>query len=200
MYTPEWCPVDYLAARLSSPASNAADSSDLPGRYRVLAPKLSPLIRGLVKNKTASATVLKIGIHTCLSLLLLVSQRLELDARDHMISHIFAAETLSILLSDTNDCLLLYRILSSACIDSAERIQLAQLIRSSISVNGILSGVSARTIQSGGYKRLLDELSGIPASASLPDNGDKASAGELGNDASSSAIDLLIPTPLGFLE
>ena len=45
------------------------DASSLPGRFRVLAPKLAPHIASLCTHKLASATILKLGMPSYISIL-----------------------------------------------------------------------------------------------------------------------------------
>ncbi|RKP02974.1 hypothetical protein CXG81DRAFT_24380 [Caulochytrium protostelioides] len=123
------------------------EMSALPGRYRVLAPKLVPHVTTLCRHKLASAAILK-----------LVNQRLELDARDVIISELFyggrpqppagAAPSLSMsvkqilaqnapFLKNLRDVLTdlhhgvatIQKILASGCISADEKTGLADQVR-----------------------------------------------------------------------
>ncbi|KAJ3092152.1 hypothetical protein HK102_010276 [Quaeritorhiza haematococci] len=129
------------------------DTSSLPGRYRVLAPKLAPHIPTLCTHKLASATILK-----------LVNQRVELDARDIVIREIFFRDDLSleeILADQVHGVSVIQKILASACVSAEEKIRLADRVRS------VLNHMPEVKDNQMGYKRLLDELSVIPTGLSL---------------------------------
>ncbi|KAI9354075.1 armadillo-type protein [Zopfochytrium polystomum] len=124
------------------------DSSSLPGRYRVLAPKLAPIVPSLCTHKLASATILK-----------LINQRVELDARDVIIKELFFRDDLPLreVLSDSvHGVTVIQKILATGCLSTDERVFLADRVRS------VLPRVDVKETQAG-YKRLLDELSVIPS-------------------------------------
>ncbi|KAJ3031924.1 hypothetical protein HDV00_008095 [Rhizophlyctis rosea] len=124
------------------------DTSSLPGRYRVLAPKLVGSVSGLCTHKLASATILK-----------LVNQRVELDARDIIIKEIFFSSDAAleeVLADQVHGVSVVQKILASACVSAEEKIRLADRVRS---VLGRMPEVKDNHM---GYKRLLDELSVIP--------------------------------------
>ncbi|KAJ3121103.1 hypothetical protein HK098_003974 [Nowakowskiella sp. JEL0407] len=124
------------------------DTSGLPGRYRVLAPKLAPHVAMLCTHKLANAAILKI-----------VNQQFEPDARDVILKEIFFTDdtVLTEILSDTFcGVTLLQKILASSN-SAEERIALADRIRV------ILNAMPEGTENQLGYKRLTDELSMIPS-------------------------------------
>jgi len=129
------------------------DTSSLPGRYRVLAPKIAEAGPTLCTHKLGSATVLK-----------LVNQRLELDARELIISSIFMSQhVLTAILSDLMyGTPLIQKILATACTSIEEKIRLADRVRTALArLESLSTGAGV-----GGYKRLLDELAVIPSALS----------------------------------
>ncbi|KAJ3047437.1 hypothetical protein HK097_011536, partial [Rhizophlyctis rosea] len=129
------------------------DTSSLPGRYRVLAPKLVGSVGGLCCHKLASAVVLK-----------LVNQRVELDARDTIIKEIFFTSDQSleeILADQVHGVSVIQKILASACVSADEKLRLADRVRT------VLSRMPEVKDNQMGYKRLLDELSVIPGGAGM---------------------------------
>ncbi|TPX53560.1 hypothetical protein PhCBS80983_g06262 [Powellomyces hirtus] len=133
------------------------DTSSLPGRYQAMAPKLVVHLAALCTHKLASATILK-----------LVNQRVELEARELIIKEIFYREdvnvpsTLQHILADQiHGVSVIQKILASACVSSEEKIRLADRVRN------VLSRMAEVRDNQMGYKRLLDELMIIPSSLSL---------------------------------
>ncbi|KAJ3186090.1 hypothetical protein HDU85_001008 [Gaertneriomyces sp. JEL0708] len=127
------------------------DTSSLPGRYTALAPKLAPHVPQLSTHKLASATVLK-----------LVSQRVELSARETILHEIFWTSTKNletILADQVHGVSVIQKILASACVNAEEKTRLADRVRA------VLSEMSEVRDNQMGYKRLLDELATIPSSS-----------------------------------
>ncbi|KAJ3006056.1 UNVERIFIED_CONTAM: hypothetical protein HDU68_004297 [Siphonaria sp. JEL0065] len=131
------------------------DTSSLPGRYRVLAPKLAADVPALCRHKLASATILK-----------LVNQRIELDARDLIIKEIFFhdydesgnASNLREIISDhTQGVAVIQKILAAGCISPDERVRFADRVRCCVSQ---MMEVKTNPMA---YKRLLEEVSAIPS-------------------------------------
>jgi len=124
------------------------DTSSLPGRFRVIAPKLIPNIASFCCNKLASSTILK-----------LVNQRVEMDARSMIIKSIFYqsdAILQEILSNPAYGVSVIQKILASACINNEEKIQLADRVRTALSQ---LTDIKPNQV---GYKRLFEELGIIP--------------------------------------
>ncbi|KAJ3112567.1 hypothetical protein HDU96_004418 [Phlyctochytrium bullatum] len=129
------------------------DSSSLPGRYRVIAPKLVPFLAAFCNHKLASSTILK-----------LVNQRIELDAREVVVKELFFKDdnTLKEVLSDlTHGVSTIQKILATACITPDERVRFGDRVRS------ILARMPEVQENPMGFKRLLDELAAIPSSLTL---------------------------------
>ncbi|ORX48639.1 hypothetical protein BCR36DRAFT_72354 [Piromyces finnis] len=132
------------------------DTSSLPGRYRALAPKLLKHIPQFCCHKLASATVLK-----------LVNQRTEIEAREMVIKEIFFSEDSKleeILKDQIYGVSVIQKILSNGCINMEEKIRLADRIRE-ILVN--IGDIKPTQIS---YKRLLDELAVIPSNLGIMEN------------------------------
>ena len=124
------------------------DTSSLPGRFRVIAPKLIPNIASFCCNKLASSTILK-----------LVNQRVEMDARSTIIKSIFYqgdSVLKEILSNPAYGVSVIQKILASACINNEEKIQLADRVRTALSQ---LTDIKPNQV---GYKRLFEELGIIP--------------------------------------
>ncbi|KAI8913477.1 armadillo-type protein, partial [Gorgonomyces haynaldii] len=118
--------------------------SSLPGRYRALASKMAPHVALLSCHKLASTSILK-----------LVNQRLEMDAREQVIKEIFLKErNLQQIMADhAHGVGVIQKILSAGCVSPEERTRLADLVRLNchrMDENHI------------GYKRLMEELASIP--------------------------------------
>ncbi|KAJ3192721.1 hypothetical protein HK101_006085 [Irineochytrium annulatum] len=137
------------------------DTSSLPGRYRVLAPKLAPHVHSLCNHKLASATILK-----------LVNQRVELDARDIIIRELFFRDEASlrdVILDQVQGVSVIQKILATACVSADEKVRLADRCRSVLSRIASQGGPGIPTLvkeNQMGFKRLLDELAVIPSSLS----------------------------------
>ncbi|KAJ3367449.1 hypothetical protein HDU91_001415 [Kappamyces sp. JEL0680] len=122
------------------------DVSVLPGRYRVLAPIMIPHLQMLACHKLASVSLLKI-----------VNQRVELDARELILKEIFEKESnLSYILSDgAVGVPFITKILSTGCVSMEEKAALAASVQK---VGG------SRQKLDGGIKRLLDDVCSTPDS------------------------------------
>jgi len=132
------------------------DTSSLPGRYRALAPKLLKHLPQFCCHKLASATVLK-----------LVNQRTEIEAREMVIKEIFFSEDSKleeILRDQIYGVSVIQKILSNGCVNMEEKIRLADRIRQ-VLVN--IGDIKPTQIS---YKRLLDELAVIPSNLGLMEN------------------------------
>ncbi|KAJ3141043.1 hypothetical protein HDU90_007066 [Geranomyces variabilis] len=128
------------------------DTSNLPGRYGAMAPKLVPNLAALCAHKLASATVLK-----------LVNQRVEPEAREQIVKEMFFHEepnvvpTLHYILSDAvHGVSIVQKILNSACASHEERVHVADRVRNT------LHRMQEVRDNHAAYKRILDELSLIP--------------------------------------
>ncbi|KAI9105596.1 hypothetical protein DFS34DRAFT_588910 [Phlyctochytrium arcticum] len=133
------------------------DTSSLPGRYQALAPKLAPHVPTLCTHKLASATIMK-----------LVNQRVELEARDQLIMEIFFRDEASlqtILTDHVHGVSVVQKILASACISPEEKVRLADRIRT------VLARMPEVRDNQLGYKRLLDELSVIRTNLNVQGGG-----------------------------
>ncbi|KAJ3073258.1 hypothetical protein HDU99_002001 [Rhizoclosmatium hyalinum] len=138
------------------------DASLLPGRFRVLAPRLVEQgdLAALCRHKLASGIVLKI-----------VSQRSELDARDLLLKEIFspdtttsetsptqpsptsASPTLRDIISDhTVGTPLIQKILSTATLTAEEKHRLSAITRATLTT---MSEVKTNPMA---YKRLIEEV------------------------------------------
>ena len=119
----------------------------LPGRFRALSVKLSQHIALLCCHKLASSTLLKV-----------VTQRAEMDARDHLIRELFYHEPLlQQVLQDANHGIpTIQKIISTGCVNIQEKMRLADCTRSAIS--------STRSFEEHhlSYKRLIEDLDSIP--------------------------------------
>ncbi|CAG8465443.1 5722_t:CDS:2 [Paraglomus occultum] len=119
------------------------DTSQFPGRYRILSPKLAPHLAHLCTHKLASLTVLKI-----------INQRHETDARDLTISNLFFStndQVLEEVLSDqVHGVGVVQKVLASPYVEQAEKQRLAEKVKL------VLGKLKVQQVQ--GYKRLLEEL------------------------------------------
>ncbi|KAG9293576.1 hypothetical protein G9A89_005579 [Geosiphon pyriformis] len=119
------------------------DTSSFPGRYRILAPRLGPHLAHLCTHKLASLTVLKI-----------INQRQEPDARDLTIRSLFFSANDQVLEDVLNDQVhgvgVVQKVLSSPYIDPMEKQRLAEKVKM------VLGKLKVQQVQ--GYKRLLEEL------------------------------------------
>ncbi|PKK72445.1 hypothetical protein RhiirC2_742692 [Rhizophagus irregularis] len=133
------------------------DTSSFPGRYRILAPRLSPHLAHLCTHKLASLTVLKI-----------VNQRQEADARDLTIASLFFSandQVLEDVLSDqVHGVGVVQKVLASPYVDPTEKTRLGEKVKY------VLGKLKVQQVQ--GYKRLLEELGmvGDPSLGSTPLN------------------------------
>ncbi|KXS21700.1 hypothetical protein M427DRAFT_65672 [Gonapodya prolifera JEL478] len=128
------------------------DSSNLTGRYTVVAPRVVTEVARLCCHKMGSAMILK-----------LVNQRMEPEARKVVVDKLFGSQeaegALEQVLADFQYGVpTVQKILSSACVDAHERVLLADRTRVALSQIGTDVG-RQRAV---GYKRLLDELAVIP--------------------------------------
>ncbi|CAG8484755.1 11222_t:CDS:2 [Racocetra fulgida] len=119
------------------------DTSSFPGRYRILAPRLAPHLAHLCTHKLASLTVLKI-----------INQRQEADARDLTITSLFFSANDQILEDVLSDQVhgvgVVQKVLASPYVDSSEKQRLAEKVKI------VLGKLKVQQVQ--GYKRLLEEL------------------------------------------
>nr|CAG8541077.1 14030_t:CDS:2 [Entrophospora candida] len=119
------------------------DNSNFPGRYRLLAPRLAPHLAHLCTHKLASLTVLKI-----------INQRQEPDARELTISSLFFSPNDQVLEDVLNDQVhgvgVVQKVLSSPYLDPHEKQKLVDKVKY------VLGKLKVQQVQ--GYKRLLEEL------------------------------------------
>ncbi|KAI7905310.1 armadillo-type protein [Cokeromyces recurvatus] len=124
------------------------DTSGIPGRYRVLAPRLLPHLNKLCIHKLASLTILK-----------LINQRQEPEARALILDALFfSASSQQEVPSLIDDVLhdqvhgvnLIQKILSSSYIELRERQRIAERVKY------YLTKLKLQHIQ--GYKRLVEEI------------------------------------------
>ncbi|KAI8597747.1 hypothetical protein EDD21DRAFT_384618 [Dissophora ornata] len=119
------------------------DNSQLPGRYRVLAPRLAPHMATLATHKLASLTILKV-----------INQRQEPDASDIMINSIVNSNQDQVLVEMLGDQVhgvsLIQKILASPNVEQQQKHVLAEKVKS------VLSKLSTQNMQ--GCKRLLEEV------------------------------------------
>ncbi|KAI8821491.1 uncharacterized protein EV422DRAFT_567225 [Fimicolochytrium jonesii] len=155
------------------------DASGLPGRYSAMAPKLAMHIIALCTHKLASATILK-----------LVTQRVEPEAREHVVQEIFYREdpgsphpsNLQQILSDQiHGVSVIQKILASGCTSADEKTRFADCVR-----NVLATMPEVRESQMG-YKRLLDELMVIPSNLP-PDAGVAANLGRAAGGAAGYSV------------
>ncbi|KAF7722605.1 hypothetical protein EC973_002918 [Apophysomyces ossiformis] len=116
------------------------DSSDLPGRYRVLCPRLLPYLSKLGKHKLGSITIYKV-----------LNQQQEPDARTMLLNAIvYDADVLDDILKDqVHGVGLIQKILSIPHLEKRDVI--VQKIKESV-----IGRLNLQHVQ--GYKKLLDEL------------------------------------------
>ncbi|KAJ3269661.1 hypothetical protein HDV01_001133 [Terramyces sp. JEL0728] len=124
------------------------DMSQLPGRYRVVAPLMQQNIILLCSHKLSLSTIFK-----------LVNQRVEMDARDIIIKAIFYNENNlhQILMDQNNGVSLIQKILASGCVSSDERAVLGSITKK------VLGSIRQAQDNHVGYKRLLDEINTLPS-------------------------------------
>ncbi|KAH8594921.1 hypothetical protein B0O99DRAFT_166985 [Bisporella sp. PMI_857] len=119
------------------------DTCTFPNRRTVLAPQLVPHLVHLCTHKVAYLTVLKV-----------INQKLEADARDVILKALFFSpndETLEAILSDhACGATLIFKVLTTPFFDENIRPQVVENIRN------VLLKLKAQPAQ--GYKRLMDEV------------------------------------------
>ncbi|KAF9975235.1 hypothetical protein BGZ73_001171, partial [Actinomortierella ambigua] len=117
------------------------DNSQLAGRYRVLAPRLTPHVASLATHKLASLTVLKV-----------INQRQEADARDLLLKAISTNDAAleEILGDQVHGISLIQKILASPHVELAEKQALAEKVKLSLQKLNVLN------VQ--GCKRLMEEI------------------------------------------
>ncbi|KAJ9064766.1 hypothetical protein DSO57_1026954 [Entomophthora muscae] len=123
------------------------DSSTISGRYRALVPQFSVHLPVLCTHKLASLTILKI-----------INQRVEPDARSKLIDSLFFSGDESILESVLADQAyglgLVQKILASSCIDDRLKERISDKVRA------MLSQLQLVNVQS--YRTLAEDLSSFP--------------------------------------
>ncbi|KAF7732146.1 hypothetical protein EC973_006401 [Apophysomyces ossiformis] len=119
------------------------DTSGIPGRYRILAPRLTPHLARLCTHKLAWLTVLK-----------LVNQRQEPDARALILDTLFFSSTDQVIDEVLQDQVhgvnLVQKILLSSYVDLRERQRIAERVKH------LLHKLRLQHVQ--GYKHLVDEI------------------------------------------
>ncbi|CAD6444860.1 f245f34f-83f5-4bd4-b364-22c0b6a216e6 [Sclerotinia trifoliorum] len=119
------------------------DTCTFPQRRSVLAPQLVPNLVHLCKHKVAYLTVLKV-----------INQKLESDARDQIFQALFFSkddETLEAILSDQAcGATLIFKVLTTPFFDESIRSKVVENVRN------VLLRLKAQPAQ--GYKRLMDEV------------------------------------------
>ncbi|KAI9718657.1 MAG: hypothetical protein M1828_006592 [Chrysothrix sp. TS-e1954] len=119
------------------------DTCNFPHRRRVLAPRLAPHLVQLCTHKVAYLTVLKI-----------INQKGEPDARDTMLQALFFSENGSVLediLKDqTCGATLIFKVLTTPFLEDPMRAKVIESVRE------VLLRIKATAAQ--GYKRLMDEV------------------------------------------
>lgn len=117
------------------------DTCTFPRRRSVLAPRLIPHLVHLCTHKVAYLTVLKI-----------INQRNEADARDSILRALFFDEqTLTDIISDqTCGATLIFKVLTTPFLDDAIRPECVENVRN------VLLGLKIQPTQ--GFKRLMDEV------------------------------------------
>ncbi|CAO3631121.1 unnamed protein product [Cunninghamella blakesleeana] len=128
------------------------DTSGISGRYRALGPRLIPHLSKLCTHKLASLTVLK-----------LINQRHEIEARQQILDNIFFSNNIDninnnnnnqvlndILADQVHGVSLIQKILSSSYVELPERQKMAEKVKQLLAKNKLLH------VQ--GYKRLLEEI------------------------------------------
>ncbi|RUS18489.1 armadillo-type protein, partial [Jimgerdemannia flammicorona] len=122
------------------------DTSALAGRYRVLAPRVSPHLAHLCTHKLASLTILKI-----------INQRQEPNARDLILSALFYSTNdqvlEEVLMDQVHGVGVVQKVLVSPYVETYEKQRIAERVKS------VLTKLKVQQVQ--GYKRLLEELSAV---------------------------------------
>ena len=126
------------------------DTCTFPHRRVALAPRLVPHLVHLCTHKVAYLTVLKV-----------INQRNELEARDTVLQALFFSEddeTLENILSDqVSGATLIFKVLTTPCFDESQRNEVLQKVRNVL--------LRLKVSASQGYKRLMDEV-GLSAKGS----------------------------------
>ena len=126
------------------------DTCTFPHRRAALAPRLVPHLVHLCTHKVAYLTVLKV-----------INQRNELEARDTVLQALFFSEddkTLEDILSDqVSGATLIFKVLTTPCFDESQRNDVLQKVRNVL--------LRLKVSASQGYKRLMDEA-GLSAKGS----------------------------------
>lgn len=126
------------------------DTCTFPHRRAALAPRLVPHLVHLCTHKVAYLTVLKV-----------INQRNELEARDTVLQALFFSDddkTLEDILSDqVSGATLIFKVLTTPCFDESQRNDVLQKVRSVL--------LKIKVSASQGYKRLMDEV-GLSAKGS----------------------------------
>ncbi|ORZ28775.1 hypothetical protein BCR41DRAFT_366500 [Lobosporangium transversale] len=142
------------------------DNSQLPGRYRVLAPRLVPHMVTLATHKLASLTILKV-----------INQRQELDASDIMINSIVNSNQDQVLVEILGDQVhgvsLIQKILASPNVEQQQKHVLAEKVKAVLS-----SKLNTQSMQ--GCKRLLEEVNMILGGDYSPTEQAKLTPGSTG--------------------
>ena len=129
------------------------DTCTFSHRRAALAPRLVPHLVHLCTHKVAYLTVLKV-----------INQRNELEARDVVLQALFFSENDKILediLSDqVSGATLIFKVLTTPCFDDSQRNDVLQKVRN------VLLRLKVSTSQ--GYKRLMDEV-GLSSKGSKPE-------------------------------
>ncbi|KAM0716601.1 hypothetical protein Q7P37_008046 [Cladosporium fusiforme] len=116
------------------------DTCTFPRRRSVLAPRLIPHLVHLCTHKVAYLTVLKI-----------INQRNEPEARDHILRALFEDQTLQSIVSDQAcGATFIFKVLTTPFLDESIRPECVE------SVRNVLLRLKAQPSQ--GYKRLMDEV------------------------------------------
>lgn len=126
------------------------DTCTFPHRRAALAPRLVPHLVHLCTHKVAYLTVLKV-----------INQRNELEARDIVLQALFFSDddkVLEEILSDqVSGATLIFKVLTTPCFDEDQRNDVLQKVRNVI--------LKLKVSASQGYKRLMDEV-GLSAKGS----------------------------------
>lgn len=116
------------------------DTCTFPRRRSVLAPRLIPHLVHLCTHKVAYLTVLKI-----------INQRNEPEARDHILRALFEDQTLQSIVSDQAcGATFIFKVLTTPFLDDSIRPECVENVRN------VLLRLKAQPSQ--GYKRLMDEV------------------------------------------
>ncbi|KAL7416118.1 hypothetical protein BDY24DRAFT_413024 [Mrakia frigida] len=128
------------------------DSSSLPGRFRLLAPRFAPHLAHLCTHKLASTAVLRI-----------INQRSDLDASRLILNKIFASPNDQVLIDILGDQIhgvnVIQKIVTSTALDAAEKAPLIEATKK------VLLHLQVSASQS--YRRLLEDV-GLPHVAPPP--------------------------------